>query len=98
MTSKYRAYLRSQAQVLDPVVMVGKEGITENVVRALEDALDCHELVKVRFQNFKDETKALSLDLEKKSDSTLVSVTGFTAVFYRVNPLLEEHRYNSLCQ
>lgn len=86
MTSKTRAGLRSQAQSLNPVVMVGHEGITDGVVAALDSALTDHELVKVRFQDFKEQTRDLSNDLAKKTASALVSTTGFTAVFYRKNP------------
>ena len=85
MTSKRRAELRSQAQTLSPVVMVGHDGVTDNVVAALSDALECHELVKVKFQDFKEETANLSRELEEKTDSSLVAVTGFTAVFYKPN-------------
>ncbi len=86
MTSKYRAQLRSQAQSLNPVVMVGHEGITEGVIAALDAALTDHELVKVRFQDFKEMVRDLSVQLANKTGSTLVSTTGFTAVFYRKNP------------
>ena len=86
MTSKFRASLRSQAQSIDPVVMVGHDGITEGVISALDQALTDHELVKVRFQDFKDQTRELSNELAGKTDSLLVSTTGFTAVFYRKNP------------
>ena len=86
MTSKYRAQLRSQAQSLNPVVMVGHEGITEGVIAALDAALTDHELVKVRFQDFKEMVRDLSVQLANKTGSALVSTTGFTAVFYRNNP------------
>ena len=86
MTSKTRAGLRSQAQSLNPVVMVGHEGITDGVVAALDSALTDHELVKVRFQDFKEQTHDLSDSLSKATSSALVSTTGFTAVFYRKNP------------
>ena len=86
MTSKYRAQLRSQAQSLNPVVMVGHEGITEGVIAALDAALTDHELVKVRFQDFKEMVRDLSVQLANKTGSALVSTTGFTAVFFRNNP------------
>ncbi len=86
MTSKTRAQLRSQAQSLNPVVMVGHEGITEGVIAALDAALTDHELVKVRFQDFKEMVRDLSVQLSNKTSSVLVSTTGFTAVFYRKNP------------
>ena len=86
ISSKARAYLRSRAQSLSPVVMVGQQGITEGVIDALDAALTDHELVKVRFQDFKEMTRDLSTELAAKTASLLVSTTGFTAVFYRMNP------------
>lgn len=83
MNSKERASLRSEAQTLSPYVMVGHDGITEGVVSALDEALECHELVKVRFQDFKDMIREMSGDLAKATNSELVATTGFTAVFYR---------------
>jgi len=91
VTSKFRAALRGEAQTLSPYVMVGHEGITEGVVSALVEALACHELVKVRFQDFKDMTRDLANELAEKSQSLLVATTGFTAVFYKENP--ETRRY-----
>lgn len=86
MTSKRRAQLRSEAQTLQAIVMVGHGGVSENVVNALNEALLCHELVKVKFQDFKEDTKELSLQLEEQTESTLIATTGFTAVFYKPNP------------
>ena len=83
LASKTRALLRSRAHALSPVVMVGHDGISEGVIEALDKALDDHELVKVRFQDFKDSTKVLAQELEKATSSDLVATTGFTAVFYR---------------
>ena len=86
MTSKRRSELRSLAQSLNSIVMVGHDGITDGVVGALDSALTDHELVKVRFQDFKEQTKDLSNALAEKTSSTLIATTGFTAVFYRKNP------------
>jgi len=83
MNSKTRSYLRSLAQNLSPIVMVGKSGLSESVVSALDDALTDHELVKVRFQGFKDEIKSLSGKLSEDTKSELICITGFTAVFFR---------------
>lgn len=83
INSKQRSYLRSQAQVIEPVVMVGKEAVKDSVVTALNEALHVHELVKVRFVAHKDEVEQMSRDLEAKTASLLVAVTGFTAVYFR---------------
>lgn len=86
MTSKERAKFRSQAQTLEPVVMVGHDGISEGVTEALKQALEAHELVKVKFQDFKEDTKKLSIQLASDTESELIATTGFTAVFWKYNP------------
>ena len=93
-TSAQRAFLRSSAQRLSPVVMVGKEGVTAAVANALCDAADCHELVKVRFQAHKDEVKELSFQLEKASGVDLIVTTGFTAIFFRQAKEADRRRYD----
>lgn len=93
MQSKDRSYLRSQAQTLDPIVMVGKNGESEAVRLALVEALEFHELVKVRFQTLKDQVKQISESLAISTNSTLVATTGFTAVFYKQNPNPQKRIY-----
>ena len=93
LKSYQRAFLRSQAQSLDPIVYVGKDGLTDGIVTMLNEALECHELVKVRFQSFKDEAKEISYELAEKTESTLVAVTGFTAVFFKQDSSNPERIY-----
>jgi RNA-binding protein len=68
--------------------MIGKEGVDERVVNALIEALSSHELVKVKFQAFKDELRPLSEQLAERTGSELVSIIGFIATFYKGS---EEH-------
>ena len=93
LKSYQRAFLRSQAQQLDPVVYVGKEGLTGGVIAALDAALTSHELVKVRFTANKDEVKEISASLASETDSTLVAITGFTAIFFRQDSESSERLY-----
>ena len=67
--SYQRAFLRSQAQQLNPVVYVGKEGFTEGVASSLDAALTAHELVKVRFSNKKSEVEEISRKLKTATNS-----------------------------
>ncbi len=83
MNSRTRNYLRSQAHDLRPVVMVGKAGVNESVVTALDEALTHHELVKVKFQDFKDEVRQKSEELAASTKSEVVAIIGFNAVFFR---------------
>lgn len=75
--------LKARAQSLEPVVRIGTAGKTDAVLRSLEEALVLHELVKLRFTEFKDEKKALAVELAEETQSALVQVVGNVAVFYR---------------
>lgn len=48
LTSKQRAYLRGLANTLEPIVIIGKDGIGENLVKQANDALEARELIKCR--------------------------------------------------
>ena len=94
LTSKQRAYLRGEAQTIDPIVMIGKDGLTENVTVALDEALTHHELVKVKFQQYKEDVKEIAFRCAELTSSVLVATTGFTAVFYRMKENSEERIYS----
>ena len=50
MTSKQRAYLRGLANPMEPIVHVGKDGVNDNMIKQLDDALEARELIKVQVQ------------------------------------------------
>ncbi|MBT4138560.1 MAG: ribosome assembly RNA-binding protein YhbY [Candidatus Latescibacteria bacterium] len=78
-----RKYLRSIAHELKPLVQVGKSGVTDGLIASLNEALDQHELVKVRFLEFKDEKKTLAVEIADRSKSEQVGMIGHIAIFYR---------------
>ncbi len=92
LTSKQRGFLSGLAQTRDPLVILGKAGESEGVVARLDSLLTEHELVKLRFGNFKEASRELALSLAEKTDSELVRLIGYTAVFYRLNPDPLKHR------
>ena len=59
MTPAQRAYLRRLAHSLPVTVMIGKHGLTENILSKVEQELDAHELIKLRFIDYKDEKKLI---------------------------------------
>ena len=77
--------LKSRAQLLKPVVRVGKRGVTDEVVRALDQALEAHELVKVKFSDFEDreEKRRWITSLAERTGSVLIQQVGHVAVYYR---------------
>jgi RNA-binding protein len=83
LTSRQRGYLSGLAASLRPTVMIGKEGVSDGVLRALKAEFDYRELVKLRFVDGKDKRVELSRDLAVRTGAELVRVIGFVAVLYR---------------
>ncbi len=80
-----RKYLRGLAHGMKPVIFIGQKGITDSVVNAVEDALDAHELIKLKFIDFKvkERKKEFIGIIEKKNRCEMVGMIGHTAIFYR---------------
>ncbi|HCK08333.1 MAG TPA: hypothetical protein DHW45_00580, partial [Candidatus Latescibacteria bacterium] len=81
-----RKSLRKQAHHLKPTVFVGKDGMSQTVIAAARESLDAHELIKVRFVDFKDSKKEISAQLAELSKSELVGMIGHLAILYRQHP------------
>jgi len=85
LSSAQRKYLRGLAHPLKPLVMVGDAGLSPAVLRALDAALEDHELVKVRLRQPEDK-KAAADELSRSSGAALCGVVGHTVILYRPNP------------
>ena len=83
LTSKQRKQLSSLANTLNPLVIVGGAGVTPSLEEKVAQCLNAHELIKVKFNEFKDQKKELSESLAQKTDSALVRLIGNVAIFYR---------------
>jgi RNA-binding protein len=79
--------LKAQAQRLKAKLKVGKEGLSTPFLAALDDALKHHELVKVKFDEFKEQKKELAPQLAEKTGSHLVTRVGNVAVLFRPKPM-----------
>lgn len=84
MTSKQRAYLKSLASKLDPIFQVGKASLTPELTKAIAEALEKRELVKVTvLKNCFDEPKELGTILAERTQSQIVQVIGKKIVLYK---------------
>ncbi|CAN5616854.1 YhbY family RNA-binding protein [soil metagenome] len=88
LSAKQRAHLRSAAHHLKPIFQIGKEGVSESAVQAVEDAFNTRELLKVKIQEAAPLTarEAGSLLSERISAVEHVQTIGRTIVLYRVHP------------
>ena len=80
-----RKHLRKLAHDLKPVVSVGEAGISEAVGRALDAALEHHELVKVKLHQPEDK-KAAAAELARRGEAELCGLVGHTVILYRRHP------------
>jgi RNA-binding protein len=83
LTGAQRRYLRSLAHHLDPICFVGKNGLTDAVVEAVDAAFDTHELLKVKFIDCKKEKRELSEAIEQRTHSAVAGLIGNIAILYR---------------
>ena len=82
--------LKAQAQWLKATLKVGKEGLSPQFLAALFEVLKHHELVKVKFDEFKEQKRELAPQLAEKSHSHLVTRIGNVVVLYRTKPEEQE--------
>ncbi len=93
LTSKQRAYLRGLANSLEPVLIVGKGGVTENVAAEAENALHTRELIKGRVLESSLLTAREACDeLARRTGAQGVQAIGSKFVLYRENRDLPEEK------
>ncbi len=84
MTSKQRAYLRSLATSLDTIMQVGKDGVGENMIKTVSDALEARELIKLRvLENSGMTPREAADELAAATKSEVITVIGSKFVLYR---------------
>ena len=84
MTTKQRAYLKGLAMNLDPIFQIGKNSMTPEVTKAIQEALDARELIKISvLQNCLEDPKEMAQVLAERTHSQVVQVIGKKIVLYR---------------
>lgn len=86
LTGKQKSYLRSLGSTMNPVVQIGKTGISEMLLESTKQALLARELIKVKvLQNCSEEPKVALAELADASDAQLVQVIGRNGLLYKRN-------------
>ena len=86
LSNPQRAYLRSQAHHLKPVVQIGKQGLTDAVLATIDQNLLAQELIKVKFLDFRDQKQDLAEQVQAALGCELISIIGNIAILYREQP------------
>ncbi len=87
LTGKLRRELRSLGHHLNPVVMVGREGVRPQLIAQVDRELDAHELIKIRVLDAAPESRGETADaIARATGAALVQVLGRTALLFRPRP------------
>jgi RNA-binding protein len=79
-----RKALKARAHKLDPVVMIGAKGLTDEVVKEVDLALKAHELIKVRAPSLERDARAVAFQaLCERTSAEAVQMVGKVCVLYR---------------
>lgn len=84
LTGKQRSYLKGMANNMDPIFQLGKNGLTDNFIKQVEEALEAREIIKIKVLNNSplDVTEVAS-DLAEMTDAEFVQSIGNKFVLYR---------------
>ena len=93
INAKQRKFLEKKAQPLNALVQVGGAGLTEEQVKHVSRLLGEHELIKVKFNEFKDEKKELSAEITEKTEATFVRLIGNVLILYRPAEKAEDRQF-----
>ena len=84
ITSKQRSYLRSLAHNIDPTVYIGKAGVTDNVIKEIDQCLEARELVKIKLQEGAElDAKTVANELAPGLRAEFVQAIGRKFTLYR---------------
>ena len=85
LSTKHKRFLRAKTHHINPVVMVGEKGLSENVLAEIEQALERHELVKVKLRTDRETRQSLTCEIGNQCNATLVHRIGQVSCFFRRN-------------
>jgi len=75
--------LKASAQRLKAMLKMGRQGLSAQFLDSVNEALSHHQLIKVKFDDLKEQRKTLAPELAEKTGSHLVTLVGNVAVLFR---------------
>ncbi len=84
LTSKQRAYLKGLAADMDPILQIGKSGVSPETVESLDQIFNTHELIKAAvLKNCMEDVRMVADKLSSRTHSDVVHVIGHRIVLYK---------------
>ena len=93
-----KKYLKGLVHGMKPLVFVGQKGLSPAVTKAVDESLEKHEIIKVKFIDFKEkgQKEEIAGAIEKETSSELVGMVGHIVIFYRQQKDPEKRKINVL--
>ncbi len=84
MTSKERANFRSMANTMQPIFQIGKNGVSDNTIKQIEDALEARELIKISvLETSGEDVREVAHEIARRVSAEVIQVIGSKFVLYR---------------
>ncbi len=97
LTSKQRAFLRSEASKSDAIFQIGKGGLTPQIIKTIDDALEARELIKISVLDNSDaDPRESAEEIAVKTCSEVVSVIGRKIILFRKSTKKEKRKISLL--
>ena len=93
LDTKKRKTLKSKAHHLKPVVIIGKTDVNDSIVKTVIESLDSHELIKIKFNHYKDRKRELIEIINRKTKTQLISIIVNIAIIYKQNKDINKRKY-----
>ena len=93
LNSLQRSYLKGMAHHLEPMIHIGKNGLTDGTIHAINTALSANELIKIKFREFKNNKQELADKITIETLSLIVGIIGHTLIIFKQNPNPEKQIY-----
>lgn len=92
LTRKQLQELKSLAHHLNPIVLIGKGGLNESQLENIDKELLHHELMKIKFNDYKSQKEELAEKIAEETGSEIIDIIGNTLIIYREHPNPEERQ------
>jgi RNA-binding protein len=83
LTSTQKQVLKAKAHHLKPIAQIGKSGVSSEQIQTIKKHLEDHELIKIKFNEYKEQKEELSDEIVKETGAELIDLIGNTLIIYK---------------
>lgn len=84
LNAKQKKFLKSEAHHLQAIFQIGKDGISNNQIQGIKDALEAKELIKIKLlESCPSDVHSVALEMSRQTKAEVVQIIGHTIVLYK---------------